>query len=61
MTTATRAAAPRLPHLPARPPDAPGPCAVAHGHRVSTMLEESGWAEIAIRRIDGVCALPEKA
>ena len=61
MTTAKRAAAPLLPNLPAHPPDAPGQFAFAHGYRVYTILEESSWAEIDIRRIDGACALPEKA
>jgi SAM-dependent methyltransferase len=60
MTTAERAAAPLLPNLPARRPDAPGQFAFANAHRVYTILEESGWAEIDIRPIEIVCTLPEK-
>lgn len=60
MTTAERAAAPLLPNLPARRPDAPGQFAFADQHRVYTILEESGWAEIDIRPIDVACTLPEK-
>ena len=60
MTTAERAAAPLLPNLPARRPDAPGQFAFADRHRVASILEESGWAEIDIRPIDVDCTLPEK-
>jgi len=60
MTPAERAAAPLLPNLPARRPDAPGLFAFANRHRVHTILEESGWAEIDVRPIDVVCTLPEK-
>jgi hypothetical protein len=60
MTTAERAAAPLLPNLPARRPDAPGQFAFANGDRVSAILEESGWAGIDIRPIDVDCSLPEK-
>jgi hypothetical protein len=60
MTTAERAAAPLLPNLPARRPDVPGPFAFADRHRVSSILEESGWAGIDIRPIDVASALPEK-
>jgi ubiquinone/menaquinone biosynthesis C-methylase UbiE len=60
MTTAERAAAPLLPNLPARRPDAPGQFAFADQHRVHRILEESGWAEIDIRPIDIACTLPEK-
>jgi ubiquinone/menaquinone biosynthesis C-methylase UbiE len=60
MTTAERAAAPLLPNIPARRPDAPGPFAFADPHRVSRILEESGWADIDIRPIDVACTLPEK-
>lgn len=61
ITTAERAAAPLLPNLPARRPDAPGQFAFADRRRVSTILEESGWAEIEIRPIDVACTLSEKA
>lgn len=60
MTTAERAAAPLLPNLPARQPDAPGQFAFANDRRVYTILEESGWAKIDIRPIDVACTLPEK-
>jgi SAM-dependent methyltransferase len=60
MTTAERAAAPLLPNLPARRPDAPGQFAFADPRRVSFILEESGWGEIDLQPIDVACALPEK-
>jgi SAM-dependent methyltransferase len=60
MTTAERAAAPLLPNLPARQPDAPGQFAFANGQRVRTILEKSGWAQIDIRPNDVVCTLPER-
>ncbi len=60
MTTAERAAAPLLPNLPARRPDAPGQFAFADERRVHRILEESGWAELDIRPIDVACTLPEK-
>ncbi len=59
MTTAERAAAPLLPDLPIRDPDAPGQFAFADQRRVRGILEESGWAEIAIQPVDVVCSLPE--
>jgi hypothetical protein len=55
-----RAAAPLLPNLPARRPDAPGQFAFADQHRVDRILEESGWAGIDIQPIDVACTLPEK-
>ena len=60
MTTAERAAAPLLPNLPTRRPEAPGQFAFADRRRLSSILEESGWAEIDIRPIDVACTLPEK-
>ena len=60
MTTAERAAAPLLPDLPPRRPDAPGQFAFADEGRVRRILEESGWADIDIRPIDVACTLPEK-
>jgi SAM-dependent methyltransferase len=60
MTTAERAAAPLLPNLPARRPDAPGQFAFADRDRVYSILEESGWAGIDIRAVDVACSLPEK-
>jgi len=60
MTTAERAAAPLLPNIPARRPDAPGQFAFADQRRVHRILEESGWAGIDIQAIDVPCTLPEK-
>ncbi|MGO9134162.1 MAG: class I SAM-dependent methyltransferase [Methylovirgula sp.] len=60
MTTAERAAAPLLPNLPSRQPDAPGQFAFADQRRVYRILEESGWTAIDIRPIDVACSLPEK-
>ena len=59
MTTAERAAAPLLPNLPARRPDAPGQFAFADQRRVYSILDESGWAGIDIQPIDVACTLPE--
>src|SRR5690348_14897497 len=60
MTTAERAAAPLLPNIPARDPDAPGQFAFAGRRRVNRILEESGWNEIDIRPLDVSCKFPEK-
>lgn len=58
MTTAERAAAPLLPALPARRPDAPGQFAFADADRVSRILAESGWTGIDIQATDVPCTLP---
>jgi SAM-dependent methyltransferase len=60
MTTAERAAAPFLPNLPPRTPNAPGQFAFADRRRVQSILEESGWMDIDIRPIDVPCSLPAK-
>jgi SAM-dependent methyltransferase len=60
MTTAERAAAPLLPNLPARRPDAPGQFAFGDKRRVHAILEESGWAGIEIQPIDVPCTMHEK-
>jgi SAM-dependent methyltransferase len=60
MTTAERAAAPLLPNLPPRRPDAPGQFAFADAARVSTILEQSGWGGIDIQPIDVACTFPEQ-
>ncbi|MBI3898467.1 MAG: methyltransferase domain-containing protein [Gammaproteobacteria bacterium] len=60
MTTAERAAAPLLPNIPVRQPDAPGQFAFADRNRVLRLLDESGWTEIDIRPIDVACSFPEK-
>lgn len=59
MTVAERAAAPLLPNLPARDPDAPGQFAFADRRRVHGILDASGWADIAIEPVDRVCRIPE--
>jgi len=60
MTTAEQAAAPLLPSLPARDPDAPGQFAFADPERVRHILAESGWVDIDLRPIDPVCAMDEE-
>lgn len=61
MTTAERAAAPLLPRLPARAPDAPGQFAFADPRRIERILDASGWADVGIEPIDVACTLPEPA
>ncbi len=58
MVAAERAAAPLLPNLPQRQPDAPGQFAFADATRVTGILERAGWREIAIMRLDVDCELP---
>jgi hypothetical protein len=58
MTTAERAAAPLLPDLPPRKPDAPGQFAFADGDRVHAILQDSGWREIELQPIDVTCTMP---
>jgi SAM-dependent methyltransferase len=60
MTTAERAAAPFLPNLPPRQPNAPGQFAFADRGRVHSILGESGWSDIDIQPLDVSCALPAK-
>lgn len=60
MTAAERAAAPLLPNLPRRRPDAPGQFAFADAQRVRGILEDSSWTAIDIRPLDVACSLPEK-
>lgn len=60
MTTAERAAAPLLPDLPERRPDAPGQFAFADAGRVRRLLEEAGWEGVGIRPVDATCVLPAK-
>jgi len=60
MTTAERAAAPLLPNITTREPDAPGQFAFADRRRVERILEGSGWNEIDIRPADVSCNFPEK-
>jgi SAM-dependent methyltransferase len=59
MTTAERAAAPLLPALPPRQPDAPGQFAFADRERVRAILQDSGWGAIDIRPVDVTCTMTE--
>lgn len=58
MTTAERAAAPFLPNIPPRLPDAPGQFALASASRIQHILEASGWAQSHVQPIDVVCSFP---
>jgi SAM-dependent methyltransferase len=60
MTTAERAAAPLLPTVPARRPDAPGQFAFADRARVHAILEGSGWADVDLHATDAACTFPAK-
>ena len=55
MTTAERAAAPLLPGVPARDPDAPGQFAFASPERVTKILTAGGWNAIDSRPVDLPC------
>ena len=59
MTTAERAAAPLLPTLPPRQPDAPGQFSFADRGRVRSILHDSGWTGIDVRPIDVTCTMTE--
>ena len=61
MTTAERAAAPLLPELPPRRPDAPGQFFFADRERVRTILTNSGWTNIAVESVDVTCEFPAGA
>ena len=61
MTTAERAAAPLLPKLSPRRPDAPGQFSFADSQRIAAILEQSGWRDVDIQPIDVGCSLPEQA
>jgi SAM-dependent methyltransferase len=58
MTTAERAAAPLLTHLPPRKPNAPGQFAFADAARVRRILEDSGWSGVALAPTDIECRFP---
>ncbi|WP_437971121.1 class I SAM-dependent methyltransferase [Sorangium sp. So ce260] len=60
MTTAARAAAPILPHLPTPAPDAPGQFAFADRDRVQRILDVSGWTDVDIRPLDVPSGVAEK-
>jgi SAM-dependent methyltransferase len=59
MTVAERAAAPMLPDLPARLPDAPGQFAFGSRERVSAILSHSGWTAVDVHPLDVACSFPE--
>ncbi|MGW1537578.1 class I SAM-dependent methyltransferase [Streptomyces aureus] len=59
MTTAERAAAPLMPGLPERVPDAPGQFALADAGRVRGLLERGGWGEVEVRPVDAGCVMAE--
>jgi SAM-dependent methyltransferase len=61
MTTAERAAAPLLPSMPPRRPDAPGQFAFADKERVRRILETGGWTGIDIQPLDVECVMPQQA
>jgi ubiquinone/menaquinone biosynthesis C-methylase UbiE len=60
MIAAERAAAPFLPQMPARNPNAPGQFAFADPNRVHSILAKAGWSDIAIEPLDVACTLPER-
>lgn len=60
MTAAEQAAAPLLPHLPARDPDGPGQFRFADSNHVARLLEDSGWTDIDVRPLDVECSFSEK-
>ncbi|HEX2761410.1 MAG TPA: class I SAM-dependent methyltransferase, partial [Rhizomicrobium sp.] len=57
MTTAECAAAPFLPDMPARKPDAPGQFGFADPARVDRILTDSGWGGIQIKPVDIPCSI----
>ena len=61
MTTAERAAAPLLPQLPPRQPDAPGQFFFGSRERVHATLTSSGWTDVAIDAEDVTCEFPARA
>jgi SAM-dependent methyltransferase len=61
MTTAEHAAAPLLPDIPPRDPNAPGQFAFADRSRVTRLLQDSGWSAIDLRSVDVPCAFPKAA
>jgi SAM-dependent methyltransferase len=61
MTTAERVAAPMLPDMPVRKPDAPGQFAFADASRIEAILKQSGWRDVEIRPLDMECSFPATA
>jgi SAM-dependent methyltransferase len=60
MTAAEQAAAPLLPQLTKRLPNAPGQFAFADPERVRRILHEGGWSAIDLQPLDVVCTFPER-
>jgi SAM-dependent methyltransferase len=60
MTAAERAAAPLLPGLPPRNPDAPGQFAFADARRVQGILESAGWRNVEVLPVDVTCTFPAR-
>ena len=48
-----------MPNLPPREPGAPGQFAFAEPARVTRILENSGWSDVALRPLDVACSFPE--
>jgi SAM-dependent methyltransferase len=61
MTTAERAARRLLPNLPPRDVDGPGQFAFGDPVKVRRLLEQAGWADVALERLDVDCAMPASA
>jgi len=59
MLTAERAAAPLLPSMPARDPDAPGQFVFADPRHVERILADGGWTDVDIQPVDVACRFPE--
>jgi SAM-dependent methyltransferase len=58
MTVAERAAAPFVPKMPPRDPDAPGQFMFAEPRRVKRILDESGWVDAVFEPVDVTCRFP---
>lgn len=58
MTVAEQAAAPFLPELPPRKPDAPGQFGFADVQRVRGILTQAGWTNVDMQPVDVACAFP---
>lgn len=58
MTTASRAAAPLLPDLPAPRPEPSGQFGFSDPERVESILTDGGWSAIDHQPLDAICTLP---
>jgi SAM-dependent methyltransferase len=58
MLVAERAAAPFLPALPPRDPEAPGQFMFADARRVERILSDGGWTDVVIEPVDVECRFP---